>query len=81
MVAQVFAVLCGNVRAESLGELGAYLCSVQCDGEWFIELCLQGGKGLVCDVGVAVYLAAAGRIARLDVALDKVEAVFCLVVG
>ena len=36
VVFEVFAVFLGNVLAESLGELGAYLCSVQFDGERFV---------------------------------------------
>ena len=55
--------------------------AVEFDGVGLIKLCLKGGKGLVRDVGVAVYLAATGGVLCLDVVVDEAEAVTYLFGG
>jgi len=81
MVLDVLQIVPFSVGAEAFPEFLTDKVPVDLDGERLVKLCLQGGKGLMRDVGIAVNLAAGRCVSGIDVVIYKGLSVLKLLRG
>jgi len=81
MIFKVFEIVLNCPLPKHLTKLLTDLRPVDLDGERLVKLCLQGGKGLMRDVGIAVNLAAGRCVSGIDVVIYKGLSVLKLLRG